>query len=436
MANLTYNPNIFTNINKYDKDHNYRGIFVTGKFNQKNGQDFKILDAIDIDWDGAYVQKLNTYFYTTEDVINAFNLLGTNDETLNDYLNDNFVTYSYLYDNHYNKDEINNIIDENKENIIDTILGPVNENYNTLYKISEWIIDKSRYIKTDYINIVENGHLINDKDYYIYLGNNQYEKVNEEYILANPYIDYYEFVFNDVIDLSASLAELRNKIGEEVYNPITKEYTYSGIYINIHNLDDNINYLSERVDDIEDLLDITYTTSNNSYYLAYNAYITSKSNEKTIGYPTKNNIYEKIEKWDNDVLIKIANNDNKVWAYNEDENLYYKTSYDPNYNGDYYLYYSVIPGTGLIKDIEDLNYKYNENSKLLYKLNIKNNDTSYLNLYLEPFSYTNNISRTIKGGIVESLVDLDLGDISKGVITNNSLVNSFTYVFNWEILSN
>jgi outer membrane murein-binding lipoprotein Lpp len=81
MAQLNYNGSIFGNVNKVSFDGNeysYNGILVASKLNQKNGQGYKLLDAIDIDWNKAWVSSLDTYLNTTEDLINALNDLNAN----------------------------------------------------------------------------------------------------------------------------------------------------------------------------------------------------------------------------------------------------------------------------------------------------------------------------------------------------------------------
>ena len=50
MAKFTYNER-FTNITKYDVNSNsYTGIKIASKLNQKNGEDYKLLDVTDLDW--------------------------------------------------------------------------------------------------------------------------------------------------------------------------------------------------------------------------------------------------------------------------------------------------------------------------------------------------------------------------------------------------
>ena len=109
-----YNQNIFTDVNKYVSDGKgnvtYTGILIASKLNQKNGQDYPLLDAIDIDWNGSWIESMSTYLYTTEDLIAVLDHLSRSNESskLWDEINKiwnqineitaSYVTYSYLED--------------------------------------------------------------------------------------------------------------------------------------------------------------------------------------------------------------------------------------------------------------------------------------------------------------------------------------------------
>ena len=71
MANLAYDSKVFTNVNKWDSQYSYRGILLSDKINQKNGQDYKLVDAIDIDWNGMWAEFASTYVYDTKDLLDV-----------------------------------------------------------------------------------------------------------------------------------------------------------------------------------------------------------------------------------------------------------------------------------------------------------------------------------------------------------------------------
>jgi hypothetical protein len=114
MAELNYNKNLFTNVNKWkintDGSYSYTGILVASKLNQKNGQDYKLIDAIDIDWNGTWISSLKTYVHTTSDLIYVLNALNKNEninaldskiakiwEQINE-ITSTYITYTSLYD--------------------------------------------------------------------------------------------------------------------------------------------------------------------------------------------------------------------------------------------------------------------------------------------------------------------------------------------------
>lgn len=107
-----YNSNIFTNVNKYVDDGKgkvtYTGILIASKLNQKNGCDYPLLDAIDIDWNGAWIESMGSYLYTTENLIEILDRLNRSNESSQlweeinkiwnqiNQITSTYVTYSYL----------------------------------------------------------------------------------------------------------------------------------------------------------------------------------------------------------------------------------------------------------------------------------------------------------------------------------------------------
>lgn len=107
-----YSTNIFTNVNKYVNDGKgkvtYTGILIASKLNQKNGCDYPLLDAVDIDWDGAWIESMETYLYTTENLIAVLDKLNRTNQSAElweeinkiwnqiNQITSTYVTYSYL----------------------------------------------------------------------------------------------------------------------------------------------------------------------------------------------------------------------------------------------------------------------------------------------------------------------------------------------------
>jgi hypothetical protein len=177
MEGKTYNDIIFTNVNKWYSDSNgeysYTGILVASKLNQKNGQNYKLIDAIDIDWNGAWISTLNSYINDTEDLVNVLNILNKNDDVniLDNKITEiwkqiheitaTYITYTSLYDilsTSYQKKLVPGefiTIDEN--NVI------------TTYDLASYT-----YLADNYTSLFKHGLLESD------LHENYYDKIKTE----------------------------------------------------------------------------------------------------------------------------------------------------------------------------------------------------------------------------------------------------------------
>ena len=181
MAKLTYNNEIFTNVDKWSWDgtsYDFKGILLSSKLNQKNRQDYKLLDAIDIDWDGAWVKSLNTYINNTEDLIKILDSLNKNSNI--DFINNeleriwekilnidsNYVTYSWL-DNSFQKYQYKLIAGKNvsidTNNIVSVYdlvtYSYANKYYTSLESFNNLVnrIDNDYYTKEDTNNVISSA---------------------------------------------------------------------------------------------------------------------------------------------------------------------------------------------------------------------------------------------------------------------------------------
>lgn len=435
MSKLKFNDSIFTNVKKFENNIPL-GVLVSGKLNQYNHQGYPILDAIDIDWNGAYVKNLNTYIYTTEDLINCLNISYSNfgnyvsltyfENVLGDTVEDleDKITYSYnnsLSYSTYNFDKIINIINELKDDI--------NSTTN--------IIDKSFYYKVEYDDIVENNKLKIYKKYYTYDKNkHEYDLITDiNEIIYNPNQNYYINVIEDVLDSYEELSHLSYIIGDVEYNEIENTYTYSGLLEKIHKYDIVINNVSYQIENV------TYL-ANNAYDFAYSSYSyiddlrkQVENNTYNIGYHTSYNVYKPItELTQTELSDYLTLNNNNIYKYDNITESYIITSYNNLSNEDYYVHYNKIIGTGIEKEIENLDNKIYENSYLLYKLDAESDDPDYINIYITP-DMKNSQERTIRTNIYKSDISSENGTYTTGLITNTGLNNSFSYLFNWKILN-
>lgn len=75
MYDSKFFPDVDKQIISGDKI-SYKGILVASKFNQKNGQDYPLLDLVDIDFNGAWISSMNTYLKTSYDLIYVLDALN------------------------------------------------------------------------------------------------------------------------------------------------------------------------------------------------------------------------------------------------------------------------------------------------------------------------------------------------------------------------
>lgn len=435
MAALSYNYNIFTNVHKWDEEYTYLGIQVSGKLNQYNGQNYPILDAIDIDWNGAYVKALNSYVYTTEDLIKLFNKLGEFDTNIS----------NNLINNYYNKDQFNEIFNDYQNSIAhqfdemtvtmeEEILQNMLSRYELLNALSSVLIDQTRYLEVPYDTLVKNHQLSNYAlDRQIFTRNEQTgifsELEDKTRILRDPNEKYYIFIMSDIIHLNDDVEDIYNIIGDEIYDDFSDTYTYTGFRERFYNIETDISYLTY-------YLDNNTETTITSYNYAYSSYLLSNENKEKIGYHTRYNVYEKIENRQSQEFIDYLNrNNNNIWIKDpNDDSKYISIHYSGNPEYEYYILHDMIPGTGIEKEIEDINTQIEDNSYLLYHLHTKSNNT-YIDLNITPSNTLNKtIDRTITLNMTNSYVNDNTGEITYGVANQNTIINSVSYLFSWEIL--
>ena len=296
MAELQYNKNIFPNVNKISFDGNvysYNGILIASKLNQKNGQGYKLLDAIDIDWNSAWISSLNTYLNSTEDLVQALNDLNANSgveelnkdlervwnqineitasyithtilgEILSSYQNTliageniilrdnilttyNIPTYSFLEENYlsqYRFTEYQNYITANYYNKlqtvvkikeitkekIDEVINGADSAFDTLKEIADWILEQNRY------EPVEPQYVIDNWGKYEFFTKDEetgkYIKVEKvEDVVTDGSIQYYKLE-NYLTDIKELIEDV-DKLEETVgysYINMFGELSYTGI---------------------------------------------------------------------------------------------------------------------------------------------------------------------------------------------------------------
>lgn len=325
MARLSYNKERFTKVNKYDAvNDSYTGILAASKFNQKNGQDYKLLDVIDVDFNGTWFKPTQSYinnadeFFAAmesldktkdlayiskqiEDITSSYitrsefeSIIGNYQGALNygDHIaivDDNtliaydvisnsqlyefstaYVSYSYLADTTYTKAETNELIASK----ISELIGGADEAFDTMQEISEWIMNQTTFVEVPYDQI----DTTSGNKYYIYnTQTGKYEQVDKEYIESHPDETYYE-----ILSLLDEINSINNKIGYVKYETGVG-YTYSGIMQDLHNLEIEDKRINNRISDISDILEQTVITANiavnradTAYNIAYSSYLKSE----------------------------------------------------------------------------------------------------------------------------------------------------------------
>lgn len=330
MGKFSYSER-FNNVKKYRSDGTYTGIQIASKLNQKNGQDYKLIDAVDIDWNKAWLNAAQTYVNTTDDLFDVIDkALDLGDlERINETLENivaTYVTKSELDEilSHYQKplasgahiliddesyinaygfitpeegdekytyreefDEFRHTIEENVyfkaetiakiyelsyEVIQNQVIKGADELYDDLEKVSDWILAQQRYIPIDYEDIDLEGDIV----YYIYdAEHNKYISVNKEYIQEHPDEQYYisSDVRDDLSDILNRLDYLDETVGYTYYDDVNSSYGYTGLLGQVDELDKKTDFLENKVSNMEIELTEQKIIVNESYHLSYTANI-------------------------------------------------------------------------------------------------------------------------------------------------------------------
>lgn len=324
MGKLTYNGNRFTKVDKYDSvNDSYRGILLATKMNQKNGQDYKLLDVIDIDFDRVWFNPTNSYITNAEEFFDAIETLDKSgqikiisdklDDVISAYISrDEFnaiisqyqgaleygdhiqvidnvisaydvISNSQLYEfslsyvttqdfsdyqeTVYTKTETEELVDDK----IKEIIGEADEQFDTMKEISEWILQQTRYEEVAYSDIILDGSVTY---YHINEETGKHESVSSQYITEHPDEQYYVLK-----PISEDIQNLYDKIGYVTYNSSNGTYTYTGIMQDLHQLQETDRYIFNKLDDLTNNVDaavrisqVAMSTANTAYDMAYDAY--------------------------------------------------------------------------------------------------------------------------------------------------------------------
>lgn len=146
MAKFTYNER-FTNVQKYDNiSKSYTGIKIASKLNQKNGEDYKLVDVTDLDWQGAWLAAANAYINDTYELLDAI---------------DNIADLTELT---WVKEKINEL-DVNVTNIINLLPSYVTkEEFDQIISQQQKALSAGAYITIDENNVISAYDLLSIAD--------------------------------------------------------------------------------------------------------------------------------------------------------------------------------------------------------------------------------------------------------------------------------
>lgn len=331
MAKLIYNKDRFTRVDKWDDMTNsYKGILLSTKINQKNGQDYKLLDAIDIDWNRAWFGPTTSYINSTEELFDAIESLDKSaqinaiSEQLDEVV-DTYVTQQQLeeltfnfqnilhYGEHIQIDPETNTISTydlvSNQDLYDfsnsyvsheffdsyaytrvqtdafvtekirEIIGGADEAFDTIQEISEWIMDQTSFKPIDYSEININS----GTRYYIFNNEtNKYMMVNADYITEHPDEQYYVVasIREELVDIYDQIAYINDeRIGQAIWDDEYGMYTYTGLLKEIDNLQQvdesilyDLNVIHGELETASHLSSVAYSTSYIAFGTANEAY--------------------------------------------------------------------------------------------------------------------------------------------------------------------
>ena len=475
MAKLTYNER-FTNVQKYIDDGSYTGIQIVSKLNPKNGQDYKRIDSIDIDWNGAFMKITGSYINHTYELLDAI---------------DNMVDLDELA---WVKDQVDYLIDE-----VDTILTTyvTKEELNEILKGYEKPLTAGAYVAIDSENVISAyGFLNPDEAAYLYATNERVDSVEDDlhnnyfvkdlvYFIAEETADQriqstviknadknyndLEKISNWILsqpgDITGNIDEFRERlnrlddvVGYAIYDPDYDAYSYSGLIRDVNILDSRTNEINSQVialrGDVDDLSIKTtqayntavkaydYATSAYEYTVSYAmvAYNMAYTATETIGKPYIDSYF--VELTEEDIaLLNEDPNAIQVYAIRPDNlsGIPLPDVYNPDDPIQYYKFIDTQEATGFYKALIDMESDVaaakESADNALFRLRVNNEGSSYAYIKLTPFDNDGSNVRFINFTLNEADIDSYTGEIiNAGIITTYSLSNALSYALTFDII--
>ena len=479
MARLTYNE-IFTNVHKYDETGAYTGLQIASKLNQKNGQDYKLIDAVDIDWNGAFLRITGAYINNTEDLFESINNIAdlSDLEWIREKINTLTENVDTILSTYVTKTELDEILAQyqkpisagenitiDNDNVISTYGLITSELANELFAKELDFEELVKHLDEDYYTKTETAEVAGQITLATIQSNvikNADEKYNDLEKISNWILSQPESITEDFEIFNNRLNRIDEALGYVMYNEEFDTYTYTdGLIYETHNLQIQTSELNTRMGNLENTVEDfgikanqAYNTANTAYDMAYEAYTASNSSSEMaelayemaytsvvkIGNRSEDERFEELTQEDIDLLNEDPNAI-QVYAIRDDNHsgIPLPDYYNPDSGLVYYKFIEAVEGTGIYKELEDVVDIANEAKEsadnALFRLHTDRRGTTYAYLSLSPDENDGSGHRTITLNVDEAEINKDNGEIEQdGLITTFSLSNTLSYISTFEII--
>lgn len=293
MAKFTYNER-FTNVKKYDDfSKSYTGIKIASKLNQKNGEDYKLLDVTDLDWQGAWLATAGAYINDTYELLEAIDNIADLAELqwVKDKINELDVDVNNIINllpSYVTKEEFDLIISQQQRALIPGAYITIDSDTNiisaydllsvqdaaNIYTTKEQFYELDQYIQENYYEKWETDNVAKETAYaYIrnYVVKNADKKYDDLEKISDWILSQSKYVPVDYGDIDTDSDKIYYIYDETIgqYIQVDEEYIINhpdeNYYVELQIIDD-LAQLNRRVDNLEETVGYYYyDTISNSY---------------------------------------------------------------------------------------------------------------------------------------------------------------------------
>ena len=239
MNTYTSNDSLFSNINKDG------GISLISKINQNSGGNFKLVDIVDIDWDGSTVYTYNDNGETIKNTINdSAQFLSIFQNTINRVESNNFNKYVQTIDN------VKDYYDPETK----TWTTGYTDGLVTATDVTKHIIDNEYVVST---------HLNNFSTELTNTYNSLYTELNNQTDILNEKID------NITIEHTTYISDLQNDLSDLI-TTVEEHTTYiSDLQNDVSDLTTTVGEHNTYINDLQnDVSDLITTVGEHTTYIS------------------------------------------------------------------------------------------------------------------------------------------------------------------------